>query len=230
MVGFVERMMEQLGLLGVALLMLLENVFPPIPSEVIMPLAGFVSRRGEHDPILTVVAGSVGSLLGALAWYLVGRRVGEQRLRAWIDRHGRWLAMSGDDVDRAGEWFRRHGGVAVAVGRLVPGVRTLISVPAGFAGMSLVPFLLWSALGTVAWTAGLFLAGWLLGNAYEKVAGPLNIATWVVLGLIVVAYVWRLVRHRPRGGGPPGGRADEPEAGRPARRKTTREIKRGGGR
>ena len=200
MVEFVSGFMDRLGLVGVGLLMLLENVFPPIPSEVIMPLAGFVARRGEHDVVPTILAGSIGSLLGAIGWYWVGRRIGEDRLRRWVDRHGRWLALSCDDIDRAGDWFRRHKGVAVGLGRLVPGVRTLISLPAGFAGMPLAPFLLWSTLGTMVWTAALVVAGYLLGGAYEKVQGPLNIVSWVVLGVIVALYLWRVIRHNPKSG------------------------------
>jgi membrane protein DedA with SNARE-associated domain len=201
MVDFVAGFMDRLGLVGVGLLMLLENVFPPIPSEVIMPLAGFVARKGRNDIVLTIVAGSIGSLLGAFGWYWVGRKVGEERLRAWVDRHGRWLALSGDDIDRAGDWFRRHRGVAVGVGRLVPGVRTLISLPAGFARMPLLPFALWSTIGTVAWTAALVLAGYLLGAAYDKVQGPLNVATWIVFGAILAMYLWRVFRHNPKAKG-----------------------------
>lgn len=198
MVEFVSGFMDRLGLVGVGLLMLLENVFPPIPSEVIMPLAGFVARRGRHPILLTIVAGSVGSLLGAIGWYWIGRRVGEERLREWVDRHGRWLALSCGDIDRAADWFRRHEGTAVGLGRLVPGVRTLISLPAGFAGMPVLPFLAWSTVGTVAWTALLVVAGYLLGGAYDKVQAPLNVASWIILGVIVAMYLWRVFRHNPK--------------------------------
>jgi membrane protein DedA with SNARE-associated domain len=187
-----------IGYAGVALLMVLENVFPPIPSELIMPMSGFIARRGEMSLWGVVAAGSVGSLAGAVGWYYVGRRIGERRLRDWVDRHGRWLALSGDDIDRAARWFDRRGGIAVFVGRLIPGVRTFVSVPAGFAKMPLLPFLIYSALGTVLWTSALAVAGFMLGARYEKVSGLLDIVTWVVLGAILVAYLRRVVRRRGR--------------------------------
>lgn len=216
MVDFVAGFMDRMGLAGVGLLMLLENVFPPIPSEVIMPLAGFVARKGRTDIVLTIVAGSVGSLLGAFGWYGVGRKVGEERLRQWVDSHGRWLALSCDDIDRASEWFRRHEGMSVGLGRLVPGVRTLISLPAGFANMPLLPFVLWSTAGTVVWTAALVVAGYLLGGAYDKVQGPLNVATWIVLGAILATYLWRVLRHGSRRNGRSKSSQDDGRARRTA--------------
>jgi membrane protein DedA with SNARE-associated domain len=174
--------------------MLLENVLPPIPSELIMPLAGFVARQGELSLIATIAVGTVGSLVGATVWYLLARRLGERRLREWLERHGRWLALSGDDIDRSARWFQRHGPISVTVGRLVPGVRTLISVPAGIARMPIVPFLLWSAIGTAVWTAALTYAGYLLGARYQRVTHTMDVATWIVLGGFVVAYLWRILR------------------------------------
>ena len=161
-----------------------------------MPLAGFVAEQGGLSFWGAVVAGRVGSLVGATGWYWVGRSVGERRLRAWVDRHGRWLTLSGDDVDTAKHWFERHGGFAVFVGRLVPGVRTLISVPAGFAAMPLVPFLLYAAAGTAAWTLALAVAGRMLGSQYERVSRVLEPAGAAVLALIAALYVVRVVRWR----------------------------------
>src|SRR5690349_24638888 len=132
MFAWITGVITGLGCVGVAGLTLLENVFPPIPSELVIPMAGFVAATGDLNLGLVIAAASVGSLAGALVWYEVGRRVGEQRLRGWVDRYGRWLTLSAEDVDRAQEWFRRRGAVAVLLGRLVPGVRTLVSLPAGF--------------------------------------------------------------------------------------------------
>lgn len=194
------NVVQSLGAAGVALLMLLENVFPPIPSELVMPLAGFVASRGGMSFWPMVLAGTAGSLAGAIIWYFVGRRIGERRLRRWIDAHGRWLTLSCDDVDRAKEWFERRGGRAVFVGRLIPGVRTFISVPAGFANMPLVPFLGYSALGTLFWTAALALSGRLLGSQYERVSAYLDPIAWVVAASVVFVYIVRLVRqNRTRG-------------------------------
>lgn len=192
MFDWITSVVEQTGYLGIALLMLAENVFPPIPSELIMPLAGFTAAKGELNIVLTVIAGSVGSLAGALAWYFVGKWVGSDRLKRWAKRHGRWLTLHPRDVDKAGDWFRRHGAVAVFVGRLVPTVRTLISVPAGIARMPLVPFLIYSALGTTLWTAFLAGAGYLLQDRYRSMEAWMNPVTNVVFGLIVLFYLYRV--------------------------------------
>jgi membrane protein DedA with SNARE-associated domain len=192
--GAVERM----GYAGVALFMFLENIFPPIPSEVIMPVAGFVAARGGMHFWLAVAIGSAASLVGAIVWYVVGRRIGEARLRRWVESHGRWLAVSVEDVDRAQSWFRRRGATAVLVGRLVPAVRTFVSLPAGFARMSFARFVLLSAIGSFLWTLALAWAGRALEANYDQVEKALSPATWIVLGAILVAYVWRVVRWRRR--------------------------------
>lgn len=191
-VGFVQSS----GYIGIALLMLAENVFPPIPSELIMPLAGFSAARGELGIVWAVLAGSAGSLAGAVFWYYVGRWVGGDRLRAWAGRHGRWLTLSPAEVDQATAWFQRHGGLAVLIGRLVPAVRTLISVPAGIAGMPLPRFLAFSAVGTVVWTAFLAGAGYLLGENYQAVSGWLDPVTYAVVGIIVAVYLYRVATFR----------------------------------
>ena len=170
MVDWITGFISSTGYLGIALLMFAENVFPPIPSELIMPFAGFVAARGELNPIGVLVAGVVGSLLGAVPWYLAGRWVGSERLKRMADRHGRWLTVSRQDLDRAEAWFHRYGLVSVVVGRLVPAVRTLISVPAGITRMHPIPFFAYSAVGTVVWTGFLVGSGYLLESHYERVA------------------------------------------------------------
>jgi membrane protein DedA with SNARE-associated domain len=193
--GFVVRS----GYVGVLLLMLAENVVPPIPSELIMPLAGFTAARGQLSLVLVILAGTAGSLLGAVLWYYVGRRLGSERLKRLTARHGRWLTLSPDDVDRADDWFRRHGARAVFFGRLIPTVRTLISVPAGIAGMPLPRFLAWSVLGTGLWTALLAGAGYLLQSQYERVSDYLNPVSTVVVVLIIGWYLYRVVTFRSAG-------------------------------
>src|SRR5690606_33511039 len=145
----------EMGVIGVGLLMFAENVFPPLPSEVIMPLAGYLSTRGQMSYWGAVAAGSIGSLAGAAFWYWVGRRLTYQQLRGWIAEHGAWLAMTPQDVARAVESFGRHGRRSVLLGRMVPVVRTLISVPAGFSRMPSPDFLVASAVGTTLWTLAL---------------------------------------------------------------------------
>jgi membrane protein DedA with SNARE-associated domain len=201
MLDWIIRTMESLGYAGVALLMLLENVFPPIPSEVIMPLAGFIVARGEWSLWGAIGAGTLGSLAGQLPWYLIGRRVGEERLKKWADRHGRWLTVCGQDIEKAHDWFDRHGKRAVLIGRLIPGVRTLISLPAGFDRMGWLPFLGATLAGTVIWTTALVVAGRLLGARYEQVSKVLEPVSWVVLGGVLALYLWRVVRWKSGDGG-----------------------------
>ena len=194
MFEWITSTIQRLGYAGVAALTFLENLFPPIPSELVIPLAGFVAARGELQIVLVILAGSAGSLLGALAWYGVGRQVGERRLRAWVDRHGRWLTLSAKDVDRSQDWFRRHGNAAVFMGRLVPGVRTFVSLPAGFSAMPLVPFVIYSALGTIVWTAALAYAGVVLQANFTVVGDYINVATNALFAALGVLLLRRYVQ------------------------------------
>ena len=198
MLEWIQNTMSTLGYPGVALLMFLENLFPPIPSELIMPLAGFTAGRGELSFVWVVVAGSLGSLLGQLPLYYLGRLVGEEKLVRWADRYGKWLTVSGNDIRKADDWFDEHGTKAVFFARLVPGLRSLISIPAGISEMPMPKFLLYSALGTTLWVVILTALGGLLGENYDAVdtyLGP--VALVVVGGLAVFAVVW-VVRRRGR--------------------------------
>ncbi|WP_027132606.1 DedA family protein [Geminicoccus roseus] len=199
MFDWITNLVEHTGYAGIALLMLAENVFPPIPSELIMPLAGFAAERGQFSIAGVVLAGTVGSVLGALFWYYLGRWMGLRRLRGWAERRGRWLTISPDEVDRSKAWFDRHAGMAVFIGRLVPAVRTLISVPAGIARMPLGWFLLYSTVGTGVWTALLAGAGYVLGSQYELVQGWLNPVSNVVAAGLVLIYVYRVTTFGRRG-------------------------------
>ena len=184
--------LESSGPFGVALLMFLENVFPPIPSELVMPLAGFSAARGDGSLLVMIVAGTVGSVAGATLWYLLGLKLGGERLKRLARRHGRWITLSPDEIERAEAWFHRHGRVAVLAGRLFPAVRTLISVPAGIARMPLGPFLAYSTLGSAIWTALLAGAGFLLEGQYEKVSTWLNPVSNVVVIALVGWYAYRV--------------------------------------
>ena len=194
--GWLTSFVERLGYVGVLILMFLENVVPPIPSELIMPLAGFRAGQGHLNFALVVLAGTAGSVLGALPLYGVGRWVGQARLLRWTERHGHWLAVSPDDVRGARRWFDRHGGKAVLIGRLVPGVRSLISIPAGAAEMPVLPFLVYTAVGTAAWAGLLAGLGTMLGRNYDRVGRYLGPATYVVFGVLAVSFVVRVIRLR----------------------------------
>lgn len=195
MLSWVEGVMNSLGYAGVVFLMFIENVFPPIPSEVVMPLAGYAAARGELSFVGVVLAGMVGSVVGALPLYYLGYAVGEERLATWADKHGKWLTLSGDDVRKSGSWFAKYQGAAVFFARLVPGVRSLISIPAGVAKMNLLVFLAYTAVGTGLWAFLLAFLGQVLGQNYEQVSvylGP--ISKIVVAGVIAWALGWVLKR------------------------------------
>lgn len=197
MVEAITDYIAQHGYLAIALLMLVENVFPPIPSELIMPFAGFVAARGDLHLAGVVAAGTVGSVLGALPWFLLARHWGSERLKRAADRHGRWLTVSRDDIDRSQDWFRRHGAPVLVFGRLVPGVRTMIAVPAGFAHMRLSSFVLWTILGSALWSGVLAGAGYLLEGQYERIAAVIDPASKFILAALVLTYafrVWRMGR------------------------------------
>ena len=199
MFDWITGTIRSLGYLGVAVLTFAENAFPPIPSELVIPLAGFVAAQGELSVPGVIAAGTAGSLAGAWGWYEVGRRLGERRLRKWVQHFGKWLTLDAEDVDRAQSWFERRGGAAVFIGRLVPGVRTFVSLPAGFAGMALGPFLLYSTAGTLIWTAALAYAGVLLRANFTLVGDYVGMVTNVVLGTLALLLVRRYLRcWRPR--------------------------------
>ncbi|KJH69893.1 DedA family protein [Aliterella atlantica] len=199
MVEWITNTMTSLGYWGIGLLMFLENLFPPIPSELIMPLAGFTISQGKMEFAPAVFAGVMGTVIGALPWYYAGKVLGEQRLKSLADRYGKWLTISSKDITKATGWFDRHGGMAVFLCRLVPGVRTLISLPAGISHMHMLPFLLYSTIGTTIWVGFLTYAGYALGDNYELVDEYLGPISKIVLAIIVAAFgIWvarRLMRR-----------------------------------
>jgi membrane protein DedA with SNARE-associated domain len=196
MVEWITNTMQSLGYLGVGLLMFLENLFPPIPSELIMPLAGFTVAKEEMAFIPVVLAGIFGTVLGAFPWYYLGRIFSEEKIEHFADKYGKFISVSSQDIQKANNWFTRHGTKAVFFGRLVPGVRTLISLPAGMNNMSLPAFVIYSTLGTTLWVLLLTTAGYALGDQYElveKYIGP--ISKIALLSIIMLFIIW-LVRKQ----------------------------------
>lgn len=187
---------ERAGYIGIFIAMLAENVFPPIPSEVIMPLGGFQVARGNLSLAGVILAGTAGATLGALFWYRVGILLTPARLQASVRRHGRPMAMTPDNLRRAIAWFGRHGNMAVFWGRLVPGLRSVISIPAGTARMRLLPFLFWTGLGSLIWTALLALGGLVLEAHYQRIATWIDPAARLVLAACVSLYLWRVITWR----------------------------------
>lgn len=198
MFDWIVAVVSQAGYLGVAALMFSENIFPPIPSELIMPLAGFAAARGELSFAGVLIAGTLGSVAGLHVWYEIGRAIGADRLKRWSARHGRWLGIAPDEVDAAESWFHRHGRYAVLLGRLVPTVRTLISVPAGIACMDRWRFLLYSTIGTAIWAGFLTYLGTALDSRYEQVSAWLNPVTNVVVLVLGAIYVYRVATFDQR--------------------------------
>lgn len=197
MADWVQNLMDSMGYLGILLLMILENIFPPIPSELIMPSAGFAASRGELSLPMVVLMGTLGSVLGTLPLYYVGRAFGEERLVAWADKYGKWLTLSGKDIRRADDWFDRHGTKAVLFGRMVPGIRSLLSLPAGMSEMPLPKFLIYSAIGSALWASALAGAGYVLGENYDRVEQYIGPVSRVILVLLVVVAVgWFVNRKR----------------------------------
>jgi membrane protein DedA with SNARE-associated domain len=191
---WIESTMASAGNFGIAMLMFAENIFPPIPSELIMPLAGFTAHTKPESGLTVssvILAGLLGTMLGTMPWYYLGVWLGEDRLRVLADRYGKWVGMTGEDLDRANRWFYRHGNVAVFLGRLVPGLRTVISLPAGISRMPLAPFIAYSTLGSGIWISLLTGAGYQLGQNYALVDQYLApVSKVVVVGLLVAFGVW----------------------------------------
>lgn len=197
---FATNVIEALGYPGVALLILLENLFPPIPSEAILPLAGFLAGQGRMWLPGVIVAATVGAVAGALILYSVGAWFGDQRVRWLVNRYGKWLALSEHDLDLANGWFDRHGGKAVLLCRMLPIVRSIISVPAGLRRMSLPLFILYTAIGSGLWNSVLVLGGWWLGENWETVGEYTSYLEYPVIIAVVVAiawYVWKRVLCKP---------------------------------
>ncbi len=186
------------GYWGIAFLMALENIFPPIPSEVIMGMGGIAVAQGRMEVVPLMIFGTVGSTLGNYAWFLLGRSLGYQRLRPFVARYGRVLTLDWPAMRRLVAFFRRHGQWVVFVMRFSPAMRTMISLPAGLAAMSHVRFLVFTFAGAAIWNALLVWAGWHLGQHYEKVAAYTGPASLALMAVLIGAYLWRVVTWKPR--------------------------------
>jgi membrane protein DedA with SNARE-associated domain len=188
--GWAVDLMDRLGAPGAGLAVALENLFPPLPSEVILPLAGFAANRGDLGLVSAIFFTTLGSVVGALALYGVGAILGRDRTRALA---ARIPLMKLEDVDKAEAWFARHGAKAVLIGRVVPVVRSLISIPAGVERMRMSLFLALTAIGSLVWNSALIIAGYLLGEKWNVVESYVGVLQWVVLAAAVLAVVWFIV-------------------------------------
>lgn len=200
MTEFILNLIAWGGYIGIFILMTLENVFPPIPSEVIMGLGGMAVARGDMDMTPLLIVATLGTTFGNMFWYGVGRWIGIARLKPFVERHGRWLTLTWEDVEKLNSFFHRHGGWVVFFFRFLPTFRTMISLPAGMAKMGLPRFLLATFVGSAIWNAVLAYAGLLLGSRFEELqvyVGPVAIITTAA---VVVVWVYRVVTWKRRVG------------------------------
>ena len=212
--NWVQDVINQFGYLGVALLVVIENVFPPIPSEIVLPFAGFVAQQGasavnatagtaQSDTTVVgmMIAATVGSVVGALILYFVSAAIGPERLRGFVERFGKWFGVKSADLVRAEEWFDRRSSAAVLVGRCVPLIRSIVSIPAGFRRMKLTSFVVLTAIGSAVWNIALIGAGAVLGDQWERVGEYVGVFQWLVIAavlLLLVRFVVSRLKNRRR--------------------------------
>ncbi len=187
---------ERFNYFGIGFLVALENIFPPVPSEVILPLVGFLCGQGKLNLPLAILVATLGSVFGSMVLYALGFWYGEARLRRFLGRYGKWMGMDGEDVTRAKGFFDAHGGKAVFLFRLIPLGRSLISIPAGFTRMALAPFIFYSALGSGLWNGFLIGLGWFAGDNWGQIEGYIKPFEYLGIAAVVLAVVAFVVRRR----------------------------------
>lgn len=196
MTNWIISIMEQLGYLGIALLMFLDNVFPPIPSEIIMPSAGFTASQGQLTLWGVILAGSLGSIIAAAVLYWIGQKISHEQLFKLIDRYGKYLFIKSTDVEKALKWFELYGHRVVFFGRMVPAVRSLISIPAGMSRMPFWKFMLYSSVGTIIWTTFLASVGFYFGNNVELMHQVFSRVGYVIMGIVLFVVLWFVIKKR----------------------------------
>ena len=175
--------------------MFLENIVPPIPSEIIMPLGGYFVYQGSLNFYVLVLFGTVGTLMGSLPWYLIGRALNEERISKFLDNKGKILGITSIDLSRSRKWFDQYGTLLIFWGRLIPGIRTLISVPAGIELMPLGTFLIWTSLGTVIWVSALTAAGYFFGENYQNISLYLDDLKIFLKPIIALLLVFLFIKY-----------------------------------
>jgi len=197
--SWVETVIEKIGYVGVGLLVGLENIIPVIPSEIVQPYAGFVAQKdGFGAVVLMIIVATIGSVVGSLAMYGIAASIGPIRLRAFVNRYGSWVGISEHELTRAENWFDRRATIAVLVGRCVPLIRAVVSIPAGFRRMKLMPYIVYTAIGSLVWNILLIGAGALLGDNWERVGEVFSpIQKLVELAVVVAVVVFAWLRVRP---------------------------------
>jgi membrane protein DedA with SNARE-associated domain len=192
---WVTDVIDALGYLGVGVLVAIENLFPPIPSEIVLPFAGFVARDGGATLPGMIIAATVGSLVGAWVLYGIAAAIGPARLHGFVRRYGKWFRLTQADITKAEQWFDRRATVSVLVGRCVPLIRSLVSIPAGFRRMPFVTFTVYTLLGSLVWNSALIGAGYVLRDNWEDVEPYVDTFQYVVIAVIGAAVGWYLWRR-----------------------------------
>ena len=201
MLAPIESMVTQGGYGGVFVAMLIENFLQFIASEAIMPLAGYLVSQGKLALMPTILAGTAGTILGTFPWYLIGLYMNEEKLETAISRHGAWFGVTSAKLKKSRLWFNRYGHLMVFWGRLVPVLRTLVSIPAGMELMPMRSFLLWTSLGSLIWNAFLTFTGYLLGEHWQELHTWLKPFTALaVAGLIGFLLYWLFTSRRAQAG------------------------------
>ena len=180
--------------LTICLAMFLENIIPPIPSEIIMPLGGFFVYQQKLNFYILVFWGVFGTILGSMPWYYLGKLVNEKRLSNFLDKRGKYIGITSNDLIKSRRWFDKYGVSLVFWGRLVPGIRTLISVPAGMELMPLRKFLIWTSLGSLIWVTLLTYAGFVFGENYPIIETYLNQIKFIVKPILILIFVYFLIK------------------------------------
>lgn len=198
MTEFIVNLIAWGGYAGIFLLMALENVVPPVPSEVVMGLGGIAVARGQMEIVPLILSGTAGTVAGNYFWYAIGHRLGYQRLRPFIGRWGRWLTLDWRHVEQLERFFQRRGEWVVFVFRFMPAFRTMVSLPAGMARMPLWKFLVWTSAGAAIWNTILAGAGYYLGAKFREFDAWFGPATVAIMVGIALLYVWRLATWKPR--------------------------------
>ena len=201
MINWATDIIDSIGLIGVALLVALENVFPPIPSELILLLAGFNVSEGRFDYVSGVIAATVGSVIGAYFLYGVGRLLDDDRMERFLAGIGRFVGLKKSDVHKGFVWFEKYGNYVVFFGRLIPVVRSVVSIPAGGDRMPLGKFTLLTASGSLIWNMVWVAVGWALGDQWEKAGAWGDYLQYGVVAVVGVGLVALIVRARRASGG-----------------------------
>ena len=197
---WIQDLIDAIGYPGIVIVMAIENIFPPIPSELVLPFAGALSAQGEMNFWFAVAAGTAGSLIGAIVLYAVGYFAREAGVRSLVTRYGKFLFISETDLDRAAEWFERYGELIIFFGRLIPIIRSIISVPAGYTRMNPIRFILYTTLGTTLWNLILTYAGRVMGENWEEILAFMETYQYATLAILILAvvafFVWRIRQKR----------------------------------